>query len=134
MNVVLSNWLMEIRNESDLDVWYISKESVDASVPEWVEFLQEVSILRKEKWGDELLTYAWHDGQACQLRFASILNRDDELPFGGDMERVSDATEILSSWLSQPAHISWTELEGADASDSEGVEEKSLNKLKVWRL
>lgn len=130
-------WYREIQDEKYPEVWVISvgcTPDFSTSVADWRDFLINVVRLRTARWPDRqpMTTYAWHDEQACQLRFASDDCTPEDVPFGCKIELVDSPDGIIASWLAEPSFIPWQELSLEDP-DAEIVEIQRPP-LKVWAV
>ena len=113
MHPELRNWLDELFAEEDLETWTIAKQpDLPQTVNDWVQFINQVTMIRSSKWGSGHCTYFWHDSQASQLRFSTAQCGSKDLPFGCKTQ-LTAAALIVKSWLADPGYIPFSELSEA---------------------
>lgn len=134
MNKKFSAWLDELVDESEPEVWCISRGAFgkeEPSVAEWVEFVKQAFAVREGMTpeGELWTSYLWHDEQASQLRFASSPCDPDNLPFGAVVELIDGPEMIIASWLRNDDHIPWEDLEEMKFESPESADDFSV---RVW--
>ena len=132
-----SNWYQQLELETEDELWCISRDSTpdfSSSLFEWTSFLRRAAEIRGQKApaNRPRTTYAWHDEQACQLRFATANCCPNDLPFRCRVELQETPDSIVASWLRAADHIAWNHLEVADQDQSESPLESRT--LRVWAI
>jgi len=133
MRPPFQEWLAELEGEESPELWCFSHGGADrGSFEEWVGFLRRAVRARaKLAHPDGVLTsYAWHDEQASQLRFATARCDREHLPFGCTVVLVDDPSEVVAAWLRDPGYIPWSDLKEVGPED-EAVEPEPYV-LRVW--
>lgn len=130
-----SDWYRDLESQSDGRVWCISLNCVpdfSTDVSDWVAFLQQVAAIRYRVLAGTgpQTTYAWHDEQACQLRFATANCEPDKLPFACKVDLQESPDAIVASWLNSPDCIPWDQLKDIDDNNCEDV--LNIPALRVW--
>ena len=132
-----SDWYRELENETEDELWCISlncTRDFSTSVSEWTWFLRRVAEIRSRmtKGNEPRTTYAWHDEQECQLRFATANCDPNELPFGCKFDLQRSPDSIVTSWLNATDCIPSDQLEETDQGECEGL--CDIPPLRVWAI
>lgn len=127
-------WLDELTDEIEPETWCISTdctEDFSYDINEWATFIHKAFQIRKNKFkSSNIINYLWHDCQACQLRFSTLINGGDKLPFGCIYEIISSPNSIIEMWLSEPNYLPWSsinEITNNSLSEDDGNIEFILN-------
>lgn len=107
----------DINHEAQANMWGFSPSEGELSqitVEGVEEFIREIIRQRKASLnGQEMLFYCWHDFQIRQLRFSLVSRSHGRLPFGCEIQRINDISDIVE----QAVAGDWLKKENIDDAD-----------------